>query len=499
MTIEPHKKHSMDALRSWAVVAFLLSTATVAGYAMDGHASLTSQALVYVLAVVLVSYSLRWKQSVVCAIGSVAAFNFFFVPPRWTFEVESNANLFALFAMLLVALVISRLAARLRMETEAAHRNAQRSRQLQELATALAEVTSTDSVASLGKTSLEHAFTGPCFLQFLDEHQALDEGDDVDVSVLDGMRCCMQESAVLGPGTGRWPGLNAWYLPLGDKGRMHGAVCIQSALAADTAGREHAQALCALLTQALWRLQLASKVAAAQYEMHRQQLHSTFLAAISHDLRTPLAAVVGAASALQSQREKLSAAEQDRLLGSIVSEASYLSNVTENTLQLMQLVNSSPKLQRDWESMEEIIGSVLVRVRQRDPTRRIKSKVPEGLPLIQADPVLLAQLLSNLLDNALKYSTEGIDLAVASTQDQLTVSVKDRGVGIPQDKQHLIFEPYSRNDQSGQRGAGLGLAVCRAIALAHGGSLTVRQRSGGGSCFNLTLPVETLQPPKDTP
>ena len=233
---------------------------------------------------------------------------------------------------------------------------------------------------------------------------------------------------------------------------------------------------------------------AAQKTAERQQVQSTFLAAISHDLRTPLAAVVGAASSLQLQRDKLSASEQERLLASIVSEASYLSNVTENTLQLVQLANSSQPLKRDWESMEEIIGSVLTRMRRQDPARRIKSKVPAGLPLIRADPVLLAQLIGNLLDNALKYSSDAIDLVVSCDGTAMQVGVKDRGAAIPEKDYESIFQPYSRSDQSGQRGAGLGLALCRAIAGAHGGTLVPRCRTGGGNSFTLTLPVDAHQP-----
>ena len=138
----------------------------------------------------------------------------------------------------------------------------------------------------------------------------------------DGMRCCMTRGRVLGPGTGRWPGLNAWYLPLGDKGQMTGAACVRPARPADEAGREHAQALCTLLAQALWRLRLTASMLAAQSEAQRQQLQSTFLAAISHDLRTPLAAIVGAASSLQTQRDKLSPRRAGApCCGSIVSEA----------------------------------------------------------------------------------------------------------------------------------------------------------------------------------
>lgn len=497
MNAVPTSQDSRQSLRSWIAVACLLSAATAGGFLLDHHVSLTSQAMLYVLAVVIASYTLRWLPSVVCAVGAVTVFNFFFVPPRWTFAVESQEHLIALVTMLVVALVISHLASAIRHETETARRNEQRARQLQALATHLSGVTTRQEVLALGQSTLATAFAGPCVLALLQPDGALDLAPDLASAMGDGMQCCLREAAVLGPGTGRWPGLNAWYLPLGDKGQMDGAACIQNVSAGDTDGREHAQALCALLAQALWRLRLTSSMLAAQNESQRQQVQSTFLAAISHDLRTPLAAVVGAASALQTQRDKLSVAEQDRLLGSIVSEATYLSTMTDNTLQLVRLANASGDLKRDWESMEEIVGSVLARVRQRDPARRIKSRVPNGLPLIRADPVLLAQLIGNLLDNALKYSREAIDLVVSVSGGDMQVAVKDRGTAIPEEDYSAIFEPYSRNDQSGQHGAGLGLALCRAIAAAHGGRLTLRRRAGGGNCFTFTVPVDPQQPARD--
>lgn len=494
MADSPTKSTNPSRLRSWGIVALLLVCATAGGFLLDHHVSLTSQAMVYVLAVVVASYSLRWQQSVGCAIGAVIAFNFFFVPPRWTFEVDNQEHLIALFTMLLVALVISHLAARLRRETEVAQLNMRRAGQLQELASNLSVVTTPEEVVCLGENALASAFEGPCVLALRRPDDELDLPETSSSNDVDGMRCCMREMAVLGPGTGRWPGLDAWFLPLGNKPKASGAVSIHHVLASDTSGREHAQALCSLLGQALQRLRLTETMQAAQSEAQRQQLQSTYLAAISHDLRTPLAAVVGAASSLQTQRDKLSPEEQDRLLASIVSEASYLCTVTENTLQLVRLANAAQGIKRDWESMEEIVGAVLARIRQRDPARRIKSRVPEGLPLIKADPVLLAQLIGNLLDNALKYSTETIDLSVNVSECELQVAVKDRGNEIPQEKYASIFEPYTRDDSSDQHGAGLGLALCGAIAAAHGGTLTLRRRNGGGNSFTFAMPLEATQP-----
>lgn len=491
-------QHKLSSGRGWLLVAFLLAAATACGFLLDRYVSLISQAMIYVLAVVIASYKLDWIESAVCAAGAVTALNFFFVPPRWTFEVESQEHFIALVTMLAVALVISRLATSLRRETEIARLNEQRARQLQGLAADLSGVTTAQEVLTLGQTALDAAFAGPCTLALADEKGELTPTDGLDVLVRDGMRCCMTEGAALGPGTGRWPGLEAWYLPLGNKGRVVGAACVRPALALDSVGRDYAQALCALLAQALWRLRLTASMLAAQSEAQHQQLQSTFLAAISHDLRTPLAAIVGAASSLQTQRDKLKPSEQQRLLGSIVSEAAYLSDVTENTLQLVRLASPAQELRRDWESMEEIVGTVLARVRERDPARRIKSSVPKDLPLVKADPVLLAQLIANLLDNALKYSEDTIDLKVACDGNQLVVAVKDRGGGIPEQEQARLFEPYARGDRSAQRGVGLGLAVCRAIAQAHGGQLTYSPRAGGGSSFSLRLPIEAQQAARES-
>jgi two-component system, OmpR family, sensor histidine kinase KdpD len=479
-------------VNDWWIVAALLVVATLAGFTLDPYVTLTSQAMLYVLAVVVASYTLPWVPSAACAVGAVTLLNFFFVPPRWTFQVEGQENLVALVTMLAVALVISQLGTALRRETDASRLNERRARILQELATELAGADMPAEVLALAQRYLSASFPGPCFVALADA----DGGPALPperTSLRDGMLACMREAATLGPGTGRWPGLDAWYLPLGTRDRMSGAACVHNVSAYDHGGREHAQAVTTLAGQALWRLKLTASMRTAKEESQWHRVQSTFLAAVSHDLRTPLAAIVGAASSLQTQRDKLPPAEQERLVASIVGEARYLSTVAENTLQLARLGHAG-ELDLDWQSMEEIVGSVLARVRERDATRRIKSRVPASLPLIKGDPVLLTQLLENLLDNALKYSPGAIDLVVSHAGGEMHVTVEDRGPGIPPGDEQFIFEPYRRGDRSGQRGAGLGLAVCRAIAHAHGGNVAVRPRAGGGATFVLSLPVEIAQP-----
>lgn len=474
-------------------MAVLLLAATAANLLLDRYVSVGSQGMVYVLAVVITSYRLGRLPSVLCAVGAVMLLNFLFIPPRYTLLVEARENLFALVAMLAVALAISHLGTALRRETEAARLNERRARQLQELATGLASAALPAEVHLLAQRHLARAFAGPCRVALLDAQDELHLPPDLVERYRDGMQACIREAATLGPGTGRWPGLKAWYLPLRAENRIGGAACVENVSAYDESGREHAQAICALAGQALHRLKLTAAMHSAEEQSQWHRAQSTFLAAISHDFRTPLAAIVGAASSLQTQAAKLAPPQQEQLLATILAESRHLATLTDNTLQLVRLDHAG-ELHRDWESMEEIVGSVLARVRQRDVAHRIRSQVPPGLPLFQADPVLLAQLLENLLDNALKYSADAIEVEVRLAGRSIELAVHDRGDGIPAGEELAIFEPYRRGDRSGRGGAGLGLAVCRAIARAHGGELAAHARPGGGSSFVLRLPLALQQP-----
>lgn len=487
-----HAPPSARPKRDAAVVAALLAGATVLALLLDRHTSITSEAMLYVLAVVLASYTVSRTVAVVGAVAAVLCLNFFFIEPRYTLQVDAQENVTALLAMLGVAIVISHLAAVSRRETEAARLNERRARQLQALATELADCASSAEVHVLAQRYLSRAFAGPCCVALTDADGELRLAPE-HAALRDGLQACIREGATLGPGTGRWPGLDAWYLPLASGRDAAGAACIQHVQARDTGGLEHAQALCAILGQALARMKLSASVHAAEEQSQWHKVQNTFLAAISHDFRTPLATIMAAASSLEVQRHKLPEAEQDRLLATIGAEARHLTVVTENTLQLVRLENAG-EVAKDWQSLEEIVGAVLARVRVRDAARRIRSSVPPGLPLVRGDPVLLAQLLENLLDNALKYSAQAIELAVATAGDRMEVAVHDRGDGIAAGEELAIFEPFRRSDRSGQRGTGLGLAVCRAIARAHGGELVRRARPGGGSSFVLRIPIAQQQP-----
>jgi two-component system sensor histidine kinase KdpD len=226
-------------------------------------------------------------------------------------------------------------------------------------------------------------------------------------------------------------------------------------------------------------------------------MRNALLAAISHDYRTPLAAILGAASSLREQGERLAIEQRQRLAQTIIDQTVQLSRLTDNTLQLARLDRPGVSLQLDWESAEEIVGTVLRRARLHDVERRVRARLEPGLPLVRCDALLLSQMLQNLVENALKYSAPPapVELLVRRQAGQIVFAVRDRGPGVAPAWRERIFEVFQRGeaqvfglDADARRGAGVGLAVCRAIARAHGGELKVRPRAHGGSSFECWLP-----------
>lgn len=225
--------------------------------------------------------------------------------------------------------------------------------------------------------------------------------------LLAGLWACMRRSEPFGPGAERHQELPCWYLPMRGRDGARGAAMIPvpDRDRSDPVLREQAQALCDQMGQALARQASERKARQARQAAQGQATRNALLAAISHDYRTPLATIMSAASALQSQTGRLSEAQAQKLLTSILDETRQLSRMTDNTLQLARLESPEMHLHMDWESAEEIVGSVLQRVRTRlgDASRRVRARLEPHLPLLRCDAVLLTQLLDNLVDNALKY------------------------------------------------------------------------------------------------
>jgi two-component system sensor histidine kinase KdpD len=462
---------------------------------LDPHVSVAVLAMVYLTAVLLVSYTVSFGASTVTAVLAVLALNFLFVPPRGTFTVHATDNLLTLTALLGVSLVVSTLSTRLRNAAQSAQQREQRARNLQLLASQLADLDDVGRIVRAAQDSLRDATGATAIVGLLEPsglrlHAGPEHAAPLPGTVAhDALQHCSHEGQALGPGTGRWSELADWYFPLCAGTQCMGALTLPARNGADDV-RQHAQAIADLLAGALQRAHHAAAAVQARSESQVQQQRSALLAAVSHDFRTPLASIIGAVSSLRAQHDKLDERDRSALLALIDGEAQHLAAMTENTLQWARLSGPQPGLRADWESIEEIVGSMLTRVRRRDTSRRVQAHVPAGLPLVRADAVLLSQLIENLVDNALKYSEGLVELLVQAQADAIRIDVLDRGPGIADADLPRVFETFYRGAQvRSRRGAGLGLAVGRSIAELHGGTLTVRARNGGGSRFRLCLPL----------
>ena len=482
-------------LRSAAAVLVAVAGATSLNIWLDGRVSLTVLAMVYLVAVVAVAYRGSRQASALTACLAVLALNFFFVPPRGQLTVEGSEQLLTLGALLGVALLVSSLAARLRAVASQAELREQRAQALQRLTSRLAGLPDEQAMARAGRAELRAAFGDGVTLALRLADGRLDSADaghplsEAGVEVRDALWHCATQREAVGHGTPRWSGIGFVAMPLEAGGECVGALAVESP-PAQPGLTEHLRAMAGSIAGAVQRARHAGAAAEAHREADSQRLRNALLASVAHDFRTPLASILGAVSSLSQQDERLTAQARAERLNLIEAEARHLAAVTDNTLQWVRLVADDPVLHMDWESIEEVVGAALARVRRRDPARRVHVDVAAQLPLVMADAVLLAQLLDNLIDNALKYSSGPVLIRARASAHRVRLEVLDRGPGFDEAELPRLFERFFRGARAhGVRGAGLGLAVGRAIARVHGGVLAASPRPGGGSRLRLSLPL----------
>lgn len=245
------------------------------------------------------------------------------------------------------------------------------------------------------------------------------------------------------------------------------------------------------------RLSETARRAVARAEV--EKLRSTLLSSVSHDFRTPLAAIAGASSSLLEAGEGLVEDERRELLQTIIEESARLTRLVDNLLHITRIESGQFPLRKEWNLVDDLVGSALACLAAPLAGRSVETRLPDDLPMLQVDGVLIEQVLINLLDNAAKYSPEGAPIDISAYLDGpwLVLEVADRGPGVAANDKARIFDKFSRGSRTGagpMRGAGLGLAICQAVAVLHGGKVEVLDRDGGGSRFRMVLPVEE-QPP----
>jgi two-component system sensor histidine kinase KdpD len=251
---------------------------------------------------------------------------------------------------------------------------------------------------------------------------------------------------------------------------------------------------------AIERAALADEAQASQVRMETERLRNSLLSSVSHDLRTPLATITGAATTILESGARLDQRTQQELLESVRDEAERLNRLVQNLLEMTRIESGAIQLHKDWHPIEEVVGAALGRLAKSLGTRRVTVSIPPDLPLVRIDDVLIEQVFVNLLDNAVKYTPpdSAIRIIVTATDQSVTAEVADHGPGLPKGQEALVFEKFYRAAPEGRRGAGLGLAICRGVVLAHGGRIWAHNLPEGGVAFLFTLPL-TDAPPASVP
>jgi two-component system sensor histidine kinase KdpD len=460
----------------------------------------TDLVMLYLLAVVVAAT--RWGRgpSVLTAILSVLAFDFFLVPPHLTFAVADAQYFLTFFGLLAVGLVISTLAVREREQAESARRREMHTAALYDLSRDLATTVSQDMVMQAAIRHISEMFNCETSV-FLPEGDLLalyartaefPVGQDSNAVAT----WVFRQGQVAGLGTNTLAAADARYLPLKTAQGAIGVVGIKPRLENNEfLSPDQQRLLEALLSQvalATEAVQLADKAHQAQLLRETEKLQTALLNSISHNLRTPLASITGALSSLRDDDQMLDADARRELLNTAWEEAERLNHLVGNLLNMTRLEAGAIKLALETYDVQDLVGVTLNQMANRLRRRQLVMDVPSTLPPVSIDLVLAAQALVNLVDNAVKYSPADTPIGIRAyvDQGQVVIEVSDQGVGVPSDELERIFDKFYRVQQaSDTSGTGLGLSISKGIVELHGGRIWASNRPGGGTTFAIALPV----------
>ncbi|MFT3735280.1 MAG: DUF4118 domain-containing protein [Rhodocyclaceae bacterium] len=450
--------------------------------------------MLYLLIVVGVALVFTRAAAIFSAVLGVAAFDFFFVTPRFSFAVGDAQYLLTFAVMLVVGLVLTQLTAGLRQQAMRATQRAGQVTALYELARQLTGAARAAQVDELVRAFVAHTLGGHCELWL-----ALRGGQPVRVE--DGAsHVPLELGMVFANGNPlehddeRHPGHRCLLLALEAPMRRRG-VCLLAlpGTLIDEETRHSARMLASLAAIALERLHYVEVAHSATLEMETEKLRNVILSALSHDIRTPLTVMLGLADTLR-QPQTLDPAQVRELSGAIHGHATRLNDLAHKLLDMARLQSGTLRLRSEWQSIEEIVGAALATVTLDEA--QVQVDLPADLPLVEFDAVLIERVLCNLLDNAVRHAGRRASIRIHCTlaADTLSLHVADQGPGLPADHADWLFQPFQRGPASGGGGAGLGLAICRTIARAHGGELSADNSPEGGAVFSLRLPRR--EPPR---
>ncbi|MGY1408931.1 MULTISPECIES: ATP-binding protein [unclassified Luteimonas] len=491
--------------RNDAGLAFAATTMAAAlGWVAERWIGLADLSLVFIVAVVVVASRTRMAAAVLAAGLCFLAYNFFFIEPRLTFFIGARQGVATVLLFLVAALVAGRLAAKLRMQVLALRASNAHAMALQTLGRQLASAADLGQVVKAGRDALRRSLGADALVHIGEE--ALDHDNSLGVgdkgrAAADWARKHRQPA---GRFTDTLSGSAWWFLPLAIDGAGDGVVGLRFPPHTPRLGAEQlrlAEAMADDIAQAVVRTRLVADLEDARVSGETERLRSALLSSVSHDLRSPLAAIIGAASSLDHYAEAMSLDDRHDLLETIRLEGERLDRYIQNLLDMTRLGHGKLALNRDWIGVDELIGSAVARLQRYEPSVRFEVMLEPGLT-IWVHPALLEQALFNVIENAARFSPQGEAIAIDARRiddGALQIDVTDRGPGIPEEERKRIFDMFysvERGDR-GRQGVGLGLAICQGMVGAHGGSVAALPGPAArGTTIRITLPrIEPLPKP----
>lgn len=498
----------VEGVPRYAGAAGLTLLTTVLALPLASLFDLANIVMLFLLCVVLVAVKLGRGPSILAAVLSVAEFDFFFVPPLYSMAVTDIQYLLTFIVMLVVGLLIGQLTANLRFAAQVAAGREQRAQALFELTRDLSGALLASQVVESAESQVRRAFGGEVRVLLPDAKDQLAFGDhlpvSLDTSVADW---AFRHGQSAGATTATLPGSPWHFVPLKAPMRIRGVLAVLVPKPRWLLIPEQIQQLETLARQiaiALERVHYVEVAQTAVVQMESERLRNTLLSTMSHDIRTPLTALVGQAEVLAASAPLTPA--QRSSAETISEEARELSSLVTNILEMARLESGQVELHKDWQSVEEIVGSAIRSARHALGALVVRTELPADLPLVAFDAGLIERVLVNLLQNAAKY---GVTIPPANpamvviarvTASTLVVTVRDFGPGLVQHGKGTesdLFVKFTRgHSESSTRGFGLGLAICKAIIEAHRGKISAAQAAGVGAAFTFTLP---RQPPPQMP
>jgi two-component system sensor histidine kinase KdpD len=492
------------AALGYAAGVVVVTLSTLTAWFVFGQRQLADVVMVFLLGVVIVSMRFGYGPSLLAAVLSVVSFEFFFIPPLFSFAVSDLRHIVTFAVMFTVAFVVSHLTKRIRDQADAARRREGNTTSLYALSREIGLADSREALLESGAHHVRDVFDAKVAV-FLPVHGK--DGDEIEAVLADEefMRApqgpenaaawAWRHQRRTGAGTDLLPSAAALFVPInGSRGRV-GVLGLLPATAGQERDAEELQLLetfAGLIGSALERTDLVEEARRATLRAETEQLRNALLSSVSHDLRTPLAVVTGATSTLLGDRAPTDEAKRRMLIMTAHEEALRLNRLVRNLLDMTRLDAGALKVKKEPQPLEEVVGAALYRLDDRLRGRPVGTSIPSDLPLVPFDAILIEQVLINLIENAIKHTPAGspIDVAARALPGEVEIEVADRGPGVDKPNVERVFEKFYRVVEGEGGGVGLGLTICRGIVSAHVGRIWVEERPKGGASFRFTLPLD---------